>query len=309
MDLRVFDTTELPAVLRALRDVARENGRFTEAERDFIEGVATLHGVVLDATALTSITPAELARAVLDPHKRKRAVQLATVATLIEGTPSPRTEHSLAAFARALDVTDAGLRVIRELTHGHVTLARFDMGRRLAGAVFRSRSILDVASAALVAAGLTDDATAQKFKDLSRRAPGTLGRALHDHYVENGFALPGEPKGLPATGIFHDVGHLLSGYGVDPEGEIQQAAFQAGFMRNDGFVFFLFGILQFHIGIRLTPIAQAERGFFDVKKVLRAAERGASCNVDLTDAQSWDFWSVADVPLGELRARYGIPPA
>jgi len=26
-------------------------------------------------------------------------------------------------------------------------------------------------------------------------------------------------------------------------------------------MFLLFGILQFHVGVRLTPIAQAERGF------------------------------------------------
>lgn len=83
--------------------------------------------------------------------------------------------------------------------------------------------------------------------------------------------------------MFHDLGHLLSGYGTAPEGEIQQAAFQAGFSRHDGFPFLLFGIVQFHLGLRLTPIAQAERGFFDVQRVLRAVERGAACNQDIAE--------------------------
>jgi hypothetical protein len=36
-------------------------------------------------------------------------------------------------------------------------------------------------------------------------------------------------------GIFHDVGHVLAGHPTDARGEIQQAAFQAGFTRKDGF--------------------------------------------------------------------------
>jgi len=42
--------------------------------------------------------------------------------------------------------------------------------------------------------------------------------------------------------------------------------------------------------------------------VLRAAERGAACNVDLSDPEQWDFWSVANAPVTTLRERYGIPP-
>jgi hypothetical protein len=305
MDLRVFDPVELVAVARALRDITLENGVFTEAERDFVEGVARLHGVVLDAQALRPITLAELSAAVRDPHKRKRAVQLAMVASLIEGVPGDATEHALDELARALDVTDAGTRVVREIAHGHVTLARLDMGRRLGAALFHERPLMDLARTVLAAVGLTDESLAERYRSLGRYEPGTLGRALFDHYREHGFPLPGEEKGAPERIIFHDVGHVLSGYGVDPRGEIQQAAFQAGFMRHDGFVFFLFGVLQFHIGIKITPIAEGEHGYFDVKKVLRAAERGAACNVDLT--HDWDLWDVAHIPVDELRRRYAIP--
>jgi len=70
----------------------------------------------------------------------------------------------------------------------------------------------------------------------------------------------------------------------------------------------LFVMLQFHLGVKVTPIADAEKGYFDAKDVLRAVERGAACKVDLSDPAQWDFWSVARVPVEELRTRYGIPP-
>jgi hypothetical protein len=62
---------------------------------------------------------------------------------------------------------------------------------------------------------------------------------------------------------------------VDPQGEIQQASFQAGFARTDGFVFLLFGILQFHLGLRVTPIAKGQHGLFDgAEGFEQAAARG-----------------------------------
>ena len=130
---------------------------------------------------------------------------------------------------------------------------------------------------------------------------------MFDHYRENGFLPPGHPDGLPERFLFHDVGHVLSGYGVDPYGEIQQAAFQAGFVQKDGFLFLLFGILQFHVGVRVTPVAQPETGFFDTEAVMRAAARGAACRVDFSD--DFDFWGHAGEQVHELRTRFGIPAA
>jgi hypothetical protein len=116
---------------------------------------------------------------------------------------------------------------------------------------------------------------------------------------------PEKKGGLPELMLFHDVGHVVSGYGVDPQGEIQQAAFQAGFARDDGVVFLLFGILQFHIGLRITPVAKGEHGYFDVPSVLQALSRGAACRVDFSDG--FDFFRCAPEPLKALRVRWGVP--
>ena len=75
-------------------------------------------------------------------------------------------------------------------------------------------------------------------------------------------------------------------------------------MRKDGFTFLLFGILQFHIGRRLTPVAKGYRGLFDVSRVLTALERGAVCRADLS--HGYDLFANKDRPLDEVR-RDSIP--
>ncbi len=157
----------------------------------------------------------------------------------------------------------------------------------------------------LIGIGGEDPALAASYQALEACAPATFGRAIFDHFRKHGFAFPGEKHGIGAM-VFHDIGHVLSGYGAEPEEEIQQAAFQAGFTRNDGFLFLFFGILQFHLGMRLTPVAKGWRGLFDVKAVLRAAERGAACRVDL--GAGFDHFAYIHMPLDDLRRELGVPP-
>jgi hypothetical protein len=185
-------------------------------------------------------------------------------------------------------------------------LARFDMVRRIQRFANQGGgpSFLRIALPSLL--GLNGDAAvAARYQALAELPAGTLGRSLYEHYREHGFALPGEKSGIPELLLFHDIGHIISGYGVDPQGEIQQASFQAGFVRTDGFVFLLFGILQFHIGLRITPVARSEHGYFDVPKVLRALARGAACKVDFSD--HFDFFRYAPEPVEMLRQRWGVP--
>ena len=91
------------------------------------------------------------------------------------------------------------------------------------------------------------------------------------------------------------------------EEEVQVACFSAGFQRRDPFTFILFVLLQFHVGIRMTPITEARTGFFDPAKAMAAVRRGAAMNVDLTNG--WDYWPVIGEQVEELRRRYNILPA
>lgn len=308
MDLQVFPPHELIVVLRALRDVASENGRFTEAEQQLIEGVARIHEMVLNANTLEPIAPEEVAQIVTDPHRRKRAVQLAIVTALVEGNPGKETEQAVRRLALALGLDEEGLDVLYEVSHGRALLARIDMVRRLGRFLRSAKGFPGILEFALPMFGFGggDDVVTTKYRSLAECAPGTLGRALFEHFAENEFKFPGEAGGIPAFGVFHDIGHVLSGYATDPQGEIQQAAFQAGFARRDGFSFLLFGILQFHVGLRLTPVAKGYSGLFDVNLVLDALARGAACRVDLSEG--YDLFGNKDRPLEEVRRELGIPP-
>jgi len=305
MDIEVFSPEELRPALGALRNVVVANERFTPAERALIEGVALIHGVELDADELEPVAFSELARVVVDPHRRKRAVQLALVAALVEGAPSPETEAAVRAFAEALEFDEAGLAVLHEVAHGHAFWARLDMLRRVRRFIASSSQFPGFLDFALPAIGVwTNEPLAQSYRELEGCHAGSLGRAVYDHFVDNGFKFPGEAGGIPM--VFHDLGHVLAGYDTDPQGEIQQAAFQAGFARRDGFSFLLFGILQFHIGLRITPVALGYQGLFDVPRVLTALRRGASCTVDLSE--NYDLFADKDRPLDEVRATLRIPP-
>ena len=307
MDLKVFSKKELLLVLRALRAVAVANDKFTKAERDFIESVARIHDVEIDADFIDPITLDEVARGLVSAHARKRAVQLAIAMALVEGQPSEATQRAVQNLASALGIAEPGLRVLYDMSHGHSLLARIEMARRMRSFAQTVPAFPGFFKAALPFLGIGENpAVAARYRALSASAPGSFGKALYDHFTNNGFPFPGEKNGIPEAMIFHDVGHVLSGYSVEPDGEIQQAAFQAGFLRQDGFFFLLFGIIQFHLGMRLTPIAKAQRGLFDVKRVLRAAERGARCRVDL---ERFDPLAHAGVPLDVLRAELGVPPA
>ena len=305
MDIQVFSQEELRFVLGALRNVVVANESFTDAERALIEGVALIHGVTLDADDLEPVAFSDVARVIVDRHRRKRAVQLALVAALVEGPPSYETNAAVRNFAQALELDEEGLAVLHEVAHGHAFWVRLDMVRRVRRFITNSSQFPGFLDFALPALGVwSNEGLADNYRELESCRRGSLGRAVYDHFVDNGFKFPGEAGGIPMA--FHDLGHVLAGYGTDPQGEIQQAAFQAGFARRDGFSFLLFGILQFHIGVRITPVAKGYQGLFDVPAVLSALKRGAACTVDLSE--NYDLFVDKDRPLDEVRATLQIPP-
>jgi hypothetical protein len=149
-------------------------------------------------------------------------------------------------------------------------------------------------------------ALASRYQALEHYPIGSLGRSYWEYCRKNGFAFPGAKGGAAEPILFHDCAHILSGYGTDPEGEVQIACFSAGFQRREPWLFVFFVLLQFHVGIRMTPITGARKGFFDPEKVMIAIRRGAAMNIDLNDG--WDYWPVMGEQVEDLRQRYNILP-
>jgi len=238
-------------------------------------------------------------------------VQLATIAAMVEGDVTPAEAAAVRKLAAALEVEEASLRVLDEIAADHTLLTRFDMMRRIMGKfgakAYNEEGFAGIRKMAVMFTGGGEDPEVSwKYKQLGLLPEGTVGREFWEHCTKNRFGFPGDKGGIPERMVFHDFGHVLAGYDTRPESEIQQGAFQGGFVREDGFAFLMFVVIQFHLGVKVTPVTGGYTGLFDVAKVLRAAQRGAACKVDLSD--HWDPFAVADAPLEQLRADYGIPP-
>lgn len=310
MDIAVFDPHEIPIVLGTLRAVTSNP---SPAHARFIELIGRIHGVNVDCLPPDPAPSFERAASlVTDPHRRKRLLQLAIVSTMVDGNIDEHEAAVIARLAEALEVDEPATRTMRQLAAHQNLSTRIDLTRRLlgkfAGEAWRAEGFTGLRK--LVAPMLFDGgespSVAWRYKQLGLLPQGSFGRALWEHFTTRQFAFPGERGGIPERMVFHDLGHVLSGYDTDPTGEIQQAAFQSGFVRDDGFGFLFFGIVQFHLGVKITPVAEPEVGYFDADRLVTALARGAACKVDLS--ANWDFWSELPRPLEEVRHDFGIPP-
>lgn len=309
MDIVVFTATELPIALRALARVHN-----SPRAHEFRAVLADLHRDL--APVDVPVEPAaidleDVAAAIVRPRARLRLVQLAEIVALVDGRPSRAVVREVERLADALGVPEPGLAVLRQVAAGRPRLARLLMTRRILARVLVDAWRADGLRGArrllfpLLLGRGGEPEVAWRYRQLGLLPAGTLGRTLWAHCTERRFALPGEPGAIPEQIVFHDVGHLLTGFSTEPAGEIQQGAFQAGFVRRDGFAFLLFVVLQFHLGIKITPVAPPAVGNFDIPRVLAAVARGAACR-DLSE--HWQLWDDVARPLDEVRAAYGVAP-
>jgi len=296
--------------LRAMKVVATADGRFDDRERAVLEAARDALGSTLDLDELAPIEPAELAAALPAEALRKQLVAGLIVVALADEDASPAEADAIERFATALGVDSPYVKNLRRLAEGHTMIMRFDLVRRawalpkMAEQV-RAQGITWLIRALAALAGIKEDvALAERYRALEHAPAGSLGRGYFDFIRSNNFALPGEKGSPPEPISLHDLTHTLTGYDTDAAGELQIAFFHAGCKKVDPFFFTFFAILQFHLEVRITPVAPGMRGHFDPARALAAMTRGARCTID--PLEGWDPWTVMDEPLAELRRRYDI---
>jgi hypothetical protein len=312
MDIDVFAPEELNMVVRAIRTALRPVGKLDGSEKMFVQTFCTITRAPWMGGEEPAPIPPE--QVVVDgAHRRKRLIQLASLAALFSSPVRLESVQFVEALAKALGVSDPVIAVLDAMARGKTLKARLLTIRRGMRALLKEAYVAEgaigvarFAAALLVRAAVNRDKM-WSYKRLGLLPQGTLGRTYWEHLTRLGYAFPGEPAGIPESVAYHDVGHVLSGYDTTPAGEIQQGCFQGGNRREDGFFFIQFAVLQFHHGIRLTPAAQGEVGYFHPVKVLWAIHRGASCGVDIT--HQWNYWPLMPLSLSEARARCGLLPA
>ncbi|HYY52649.1 MAG TPA: hypothetical protein VE755_07245 [Myxococcales bacterium] len=310
MDIDVFSAEELENVFRVLRTALNPNGPLQPGERKFLETYSRITGYSLAAQDPLPIRPEEAC--VDGAHRRKRLVQLAAIAALFTSPVRPASMAFVRDLATSLTAFDPVIPVLEALADGRRLKARLLTTRRgmrvLLKEAYLAEGFRGVARflAAMAFNARVNKAKLWSYKKLGLLPEGTLGREYWKHITKEGFGFPGEIGGIPDAITYHDVSHVLNGYETNPAGEIQQGSFQGGNRREDGFFFIQFVILQFHQGIKLTPIAKPEVGYFDPASVLWAIHRGAMCNVDVT--HQWNHWPLMPLTLEEARQKIGLLP-
>jgi len=312
MELNVPNPEQAYWGLRAMKTVAMADGALDVSEHHMLESIQRIFGTTHDLKQLAPITPTELARAFPDQQLRRQLVQGLVIMTLIDGKAGPKEADHVEQFAQALEVDAPEVKNLQHVLKGEILQLRLDLMRRFwlrpkVNEIWNKEGIRGLSKFVRGMMGRYENKkVAARYQGLEQYPPGSLGRSLWEYWHVNGFALPGQKGGAPEQIVFHDCAHVLSGYGTAPEEEVQVACFSAGFQRREPWIFVFFVLLQFHMGIRMTPITTARTGMFDPLKAMIAIRRGAAMNVDLNDG--WDYWPVMKEQVEELRRRYNILP-
>lgn len=313
MDFARPTPPQVHAGLRAMRTLIEAKGAPSADDEAFLAAVQRVFETDFDVARLAPISPAQLAERIPEGPLRRQLLAGLVALSLYDGEAHPQEIAHIGAYAAALGVPDTARKTLEQYADGHLRRMRFDLIRRawvakkLREEILPDHGIWGALKTALAIAGkLGDPALVARCETLADAPAGSLGRAYHDYIQRNGFSFPGTKGAPPEMMMAHDCAHLLSGYDTDVAGEVQVVGFVIGFAKQDPLDHLLSVLMQFHLGVQITPGAAPARGGFEPESFLRAVRRGAAMNIDLNDR--WDAWAVFDQPLEALRVRYGVPP-
>lgn len=310
----VFPTpTEAEPGLRALKTVLESDGRLSIVERQILEaGKRNILKQDFDLDTLQPISPEALRAAIERPEIRRQLVTAMVVTSLASGEANRHQLESIEEFAKALEVELHEIEQLRKYVKHEYALLRLDVLRHMyvgdrVAQLYEQQGVVGILKTLGTLRGaLENKETAAKYQALEKLPKGTLGREYVDHCRARGFALPGERYSAPEMILPHDLSHILGDYDTDPKGELQVAAFTAGYRKEQTASILVFVLCQFDLGIQMVPQAQPEVGELDMDAFLKAFLRGTQCNTDFFD--DWDHWAVIDRPVEELRRQYNILP-
>ena len=305
---------ELEAGMRALVRTLAPDGPLLPGAARMVDALQSHLGTHHDVAHLAPIDDTSLAGQLVDPWLRQQLVRALIIGILIDGRCTradlARVEH----IAAILSVGEPALTDVKLLLAGK----RWRLRRHLVARFW----VVDHIKARIAERGVLrtivplvystvfrryrNRELARRYAALRELPEGSLGRAYIAYVDANKFGLPGERGAVSDIIVPHDLAHVLGDYTTAPADEVLVASFSAGHRVKDPFAFIMFVMLQFHLGLRMTPGAQAERGYFDPARILAAIARGAELNIDLT--ARWDYWTDLAEPLATVRRKYNVPP-
>jgi len=304
---RVVDTAHLRPALAALIGSCDVEGGPTDEQFALAGALATgyFHTTV-DPRSVQPLGPDEASEQLDDEVLRTRVFHLMVVAEFcrhpLTRSQVLRTED----YARAFGISDEGQRLARDLMAAGNAVAEADYLR-----IFNDHR-LELEEPVLAhhgdgGAGTVPDEVFERLTHLGDCPPGSLGRAFAEFYAANGLELPGPDD--PYAGVFvaHDMSHVIAGYEATGLEEVALGAMQIGIADTEVHWVQFLGNIGVHEArfIHHTdgPPVLAAPGAMEV--LAHAFDRGSATAEDFTLV---DHLSMVDLPLEEVRERFGVPP-
>lgn len=249
---------------------------------------------------------------------RTRIVQIMVLCALVLRPLPADVADRVADYARELSVEEGMLAITREFAAGTLGLAAMDFERNGYTSTWADAD----AEALHTSAALTqaweavehDPGLAARWRALEGLPAGTLGRRITDFYRARGFTYPGERGSAPPLLAQHDWVHVVADYGTTVEAELEVFAFIAR-ANDDPHAFSLLamvvslfetGYLRQGAGLFQYDIGHLEREGM-ATRLADAMRRGAQCPGS-NDFLRTDWFTLADLPVDEVRRRIGLPP-
>lgn len=303
------------AILGAMRAVSETGGVASADDRLALESADRFvfgHEGPFDIAALVPTAPSALAAALAGTDLGQEALKFLTVMAFVDGRLDKGKIAAVLAYAAALGVAEHYLDEIRQAAEDRLQEVLADMtrcnmesitGRPWAGGDVNAWLLPYVGAAA-------DPSLVARFEALGAYPADSFGRAFWNQFKKNGYAFPGDPKGLNATfTVPHDAVHVLTGYDTTPRGEILVSTFTAAMHPKypmAGHV--LPVILSWHLKVQINKVAGDAAGALDPREFWHAWAAGAAARVD-TFSPGWNFWDHAGKPLRAVREQWAIPAA
>lgn len=297
-------------VVGALLGAMNVDGGATDEQRAvfdaLVSGLWSDHHI--DAHTVEPLDPAEAGVALPDPEDRQRTLELLILFELCRHPVSEAQVERTEAYGRALDVSDHGLNLVRDLVERGVARAaqdylRYFDAQRPSLTEPTLRGTLDDAADA------PDPELAARLRALHDLPPGTLGHEYVEFYRRNQLELPGADPSSPAVFVAHDMCHVIGGYEPTGPGEIALGAMQLAITDSDAHWIQFLGNLGVHeagyLGSHAVPKQATLARPGAAATLADAFRRGEQCTGDFTTA---DHLAMVELPLADVRARFGVPP-
>jgi hypothetical protein len=313
MQLPTWTPAQAQAFLRAMKSVATQGGAspLLPLDRELLGAVQThVLRTPFSIEALEPIDPRSLARTVGEPAQRQQLVRFAILVPYAAMDVSPAKVGFVDRFAAALGVPADTVTDLHRMRDHRLRRLVFDHLRRSATELLAERSLTGRVKyfVEMVRQYRGEPLLAARYQRLAELPRGTLGRSFHDFYRERHFPLPGERGSFTESLVAHDMAHVLGGFDTDLAGEVEACGLEAGMLqRTGGYELLLDAILDFHCALGFPGVTATGCTRFDPEAAFAAYGRGVASNTNLFF--DWDWWSVIDEPVAELRERYEIGAA